>query len=83
MRDEVIAYLRERELVTNAYLERSLMPARLADGRQVNVLTYVVDRKHPQYAGRMHREEAAQRGLRDGSGNPARTRSMSSTPSSI
>lgn len=57
---DVIAYLRERELVTNAYIER-LVPARLADGRQAQVLTYVVDRRHPQYAGSLHPEEAASR----------------------
>ena len=58
--NNVIAYLRERELVTNAYIER-LVPSRLADGRQVQVLTYVVDRRHPQYAGALHPEEAASR----------------------
>jgi cation transport protein ChaC len=57
---EVIAYLRARELVTNAYIER-LVPARLCDGRQVQVLTYVVDRRHPQYAGSLQPEEAASR----------------------
>ena len=55
---DVIAYLRERELVTNAYIER-LVPAKLSDGRQVQVLTYVVDRRHPQYAGPLHPEDAA------------------------
>ena len=55
---DVVAYLRERELVTNAYIER-LVPARLADGRLVRVLTYVVDRRHPQYAGAMDAEHAA------------------------
>jgi glutathione-specific gamma-glutamylcyclotransferase len=59
-RDEVIAYLRERELVTNAYFER-LVCARLADGRQVQALAYVVDRRHEQYAGALHPEEAASR----------------------
>jgi cation transport protein ChaC len=57
---DVIAYLRERELVTNAYIER-VLPARLADGRQIRALTYVVDRRHPQYAGALHPEEAATR----------------------
>lgn len=54
--DGVIAYLREREQVTAVYLER-VVPARLADGRVVPALTYVVDRRHPQYAGELSVEE--------------------------
>ena len=48
-RDEVIAYLRARELVTNVYLEcwRKVV---LEDGRSVAALVYRVDREHPQYA---------------------------------
>lgn len=59
LRDEVIAYLRGRELVTNVYRERWLT-ARLAgmDGR-VPVLGYVADPEHPQYAGPLNVEEAA------------------------
>jgi glutathione-specific gamma-glutamylcyclotransferase len=57
---DVIAYLRERELVTNAYIER-VLPVRLSDGRQIKALTYVVDRGHPQYAGSLHPEVAASR----------------------
>ena len=45
-----LAYLRARELVTMVYRERRLT-ARLADGRLVRAVTYVVDRAHPQYAG--------------------------------
>ncbi|MGB8816930.1 MAG: gamma-glutamylcyclotransferase [Rhizobiaceae bacterium] len=60
LRDAVTAYLRERELVTNAYFERNVT-ARLADGRLVSVLTYVVDRKHPQYSGALSPQEAALR----------------------
>ena len=48
-RDAVIAYLRERELVTHVYLEKWLK-VRLSDGREVPALTYVVDRSHEQYA---------------------------------
>jgi cation transport protein ChaC len=55
-RDEVIAYLRAREQVTSVYLERNV-PARLEDGRTVTALTYVVDRNHRQYAGRLSLEE--------------------------
>lgn len=49
-RQAVIDYLRAREQVTNVYLETTVR-ARLAGGRVVDALTYVVDRTHPQYAG--------------------------------
>ncbi|KFB08900.1 gamma-glutamylcyclotransferase [Nitratireductor basaltis] len=52
LREEVVSYLRSRELVTHVYRERQLQ-VRLQDGRHVEALTYVVDRSHPQYAGRM------------------------------
>jgi glutathione-specific gamma-glutamylcyclotransferase len=54
-REPVLAYLRERELVTSAYREIS-HPLRLADGRLVRGVAYVVDIRHPQYAGRLPRE---------------------------
>jgi cation transport protein ChaC len=57
-REAVVAYLRERELVTNVYLERTVQ-LRLADGRPSPALTYVVDRKHPQYASGMSADDAA------------------------
>ncbi|MGO4440876.1 gamma-glutamylcyclotransferase [Rhizobium sp. RAF56] len=57
-RSDVIAYLRERELVTHVYLER-LLPVRLRSGRRVTALTYVVDRSHRQYAGALETQEAA------------------------
>lgn len=57
-REAVIAYLRERELVTNVYLERSLT-IRFRDGRKVPALTYVADRNHRQYAAGMTVDEAA------------------------
>ncbi|NDV88726.1 gamma-glutamylcyclotransferase [Aurantimonas aggregata] len=56
--DAVVAYLRERELVTNVYREAHL-PLRLHDGGSVRALTYIVDRGHSQYAGRMTPAEAA------------------------
>lgn len=46
----VIAYLRERELVTNVYLEK-VLPLVLADGRRVRGVVYVADPAHEQYAG--------------------------------
>lgn len=58
LRDDVLAYLRERELVTNVYLE-TVKPVRLATGSTVNALCYVVDRSHRQYAGHLDPEEAA------------------------
>ena len=53
-----VDYLRERELVTSVYLERTVR-TRLADGRDVRALTYVIDRAHSQYAGAVTVEEAA------------------------
>jgi cation transport protein ChaC len=49
---KTVAYLREREQVTLVYREADL-PVRLADGRRVIALTYVADRTHAQYAGRL------------------------------
>jgi cation transport protein ChaC len=55
-RERTVAYLRERELVTSVYLERTV-GLRLADGGCVRALAYVVDRTHSQYAGRLPFEE--------------------------
>ena len=60
LQSEVMAYLRERELVTNVYLERSI-PVRLENGETVPAVCYVVDRSHPQYAGRLDVADAAMR----------------------
>jgi cation transport protein ChaC len=57
-RDDVIAYLRARELVTSVYLER-LVPVRIADGRRATAVTYVVDRHHTQYAPALTIDDAA------------------------
>ena len=57
--DDVLAYLRERELVTDAYLERNLTVI-LPDGRQVTAVTYVIDRAHPQYVAGLELETQAQ-----------------------
>jgi len=48
--DEVMAYLREREMITRVYREKRL-PVRLDGGATVEAVTYVVDRSHTQYAG--------------------------------
>ena len=45
-------YLQAREQVTAVYLDR-MLAVRLADGRRVEALTYLVARDHPQYAGRL------------------------------
>jgi glutathione-specific gamma-glutamylcyclotransferase len=58
LRDEVLAYLRERELVTNVYLE-VVKAVALETGETVRALCYVVDRSHRQYAGHLDPEEAA------------------------
>ena len=60
-REEVMAYLRERELVTNVYRERELNVRLDGSGRQVRAVGYVVDRGHSQYAGRLDVEDAARR----------------------
>lgn len=54
--DATRAYLRAREQVTLVYREMSLR-ARLLDGRVVEALCYVADRRHAQYAGRLDRAE--------------------------
>jgi len=57
-KDATIAYLRERELVTHVYRELVLQ-IRTVDGRRMRALTYVVDRGHAQYAGKMDTASAA------------------------
>lgn len=57
-RDAVVDYLRERELVTHVYKERTLS-ARLGDGRHVTTLAYICDRAHHQFAGSLSVDEAA------------------------
>lgn len=54
----VLAYLRERELISSAYVEKRL-PLRLEDGREVEAVAYVVDREHVQYCGGLSLEEQA------------------------
>jgi cation transport protein ChaC len=57
-RDHVVAYLRERELVTNVYQER-VLPIRFRDGQRARALTYTADRSHMQYAAGLTVEDAA------------------------
>ena len=59
-RDATLDYLRRREQVTDVYLE-AFRPVSLLDGsgRELEALCYVVDRAHPQYAGRLSIEAQA------------------------
>lgn len=56
-RDTVMRYLRARELITRVYRERVLRVT-LPCGQAVDAVTYVADRTHEQYAGRLEAEEA-------------------------
>jgi cation transport protein ChaC len=64
--EATLHYLREREQVTAVYLERRL-PVTLDDGRAIQAVAYVVDRRHPQYAGRLADEDLL-RFVRQGAG---------------
>ncbi len=55
---KTLDYLRERELISSAYLEKTL-PIKLANGSIVNAVTYVVDTEHVQYCGGLALTEQA------------------------
>ncbi len=57
--EATIAALRERELISSAYVERWL-PVELHQGVTVEALTYVIERDHVQYCGGLPLEEQAQ-----------------------
>lgn len=57
--EATMAYLRARELVTNAYDELRL-PVRLDDGRSVEAYAYVMNRAHAQYRGGLSLAEQAE-----------------------
>ena len=57
--DATLAYLRERELISSAYVEKRLM-LDLVDGTRVEAVAYVIDAAHEQYCGDMPLEEQAQ-----------------------
>jgi glutathione-specific gamma-glutamylcyclotransferase len=60
-RDATISYLRKREQVTSVYLETMRRITLAATPpRDVMALTYVVDRGHVQYAGRLDLDRQAQ-----------------------
>lgn len=56
---DTLEILRERELISSAYLEKNL-DITLRDGRIVSAVTYVIDPDHVQYCGGMPLEEQAQ-----------------------
>ncbi len=56
---ETLDYLRARELVSSAYLERRL-PVGFDDGAAAEALAYVVDPTHAQYTGPLALERQAQ-----------------------
>lgn len=56
---ETLAYLRERELVTDVYRE-AVRPVRLTTGATVEAVCYLVNEHHEQYAGRLTIEEQVQ-----------------------
>ncbi len=56
---ETLDYLRERELISSAYVEKNLT-VQLADGRDVLAVVYVIDETHIQYCGGLALEEQAQ-----------------------
>ncbi len=56
--DEVLAYLRERELISSAYLEK-YVPISFAGGGSAEALVYVIDPDHVQYCGGLDLQEQA------------------------
>ena len=57
--EQTLAELRERELISSAYLERDL-EVELASGEIVTAVTYIIDPHHVQYCGGLSLEEQAQ-----------------------
>ena len=59
LEDQTLTYLRERELISSAYVEKELT-VQLVDGREVIAVVYVIDETHEQYCGDLALEEQAQ-----------------------
>lgn len=57
--DETLARLRDRELISSAYVEHRLTVS-LAGGGLRDALTYVINQDHDQYCGGLPLEEQAQ-----------------------
>jgi glutathione-specific gamma-glutamylcyclotransferase len=56
--EATLAYLRERELVSYAYLER-VLPVEQDSGETLAAVSYVMNRDHPQYRGDLDLEGQA------------------------
>ncbi|GHC76318.1 gamma-glutamylcyclotransferase [Limoniibacter endophyticus] len=59
LQEEVVAYLRDREMVTGVYRE-TVLPITLQNDDRVAALCYVVDPLHAQYAGKLTPDKAAE-----------------------
>ena len=59
-------YLHAREMVTGVYIPR-LLKIRLAGGQDMTALSFVADRQHEQYAGKLTPEQVSHR-IRDAVG---------------
>ncbi|WP_377190392.1 gamma-glutamylcyclotransferase [Ruegeria meonggei] len=57
--DRTLHELRERELISSAYVEK-MLDVHLDSGAVLNAVTYVIDADHVQYCGGMPLEEQAQ-----------------------
>jgi cation transport protein ChaC len=68
-RETVVRYLREREQVTSVYRE-AVRPGLLLQGKEERsrALCYLVDRSHPQYAGKLSNERQLEL-IRQGNGH--------------
>ena len=53
---DVYAYMQEREQVTSVYRD-VMRPVRLADGRAIKALAFLVDERHEQFAGHLSLEQ--------------------------
>ncbi len=53
---DVYAYLQQREQVTSVYRD-VMRPVRLADGRAIKALAFLVDERHEQFAGHLSLEQ--------------------------
>lgn len=75
---QVLEYLRDRELISSAYVEKKLA-VDLTDGRRVTAVTYVIDADHVQYCGGLPLEEQAQIIARAVGGRGANTEYLHNT----
>lgn len=57
--EDVIAYLRDRELVSYAYEEARLPIVLAGDDSEIEAITYVTNRTHAQYRGGLSLEDQA------------------------